>query len=204
MKAFTSSRGDPPALSCCMTLQRSWGSLSFKNSTCWFKQGSRVLARSSLLSRRTHLSFLFWPGKTLQWLRHNVRGHVVGWGDSWRPMGKPLVWGPRASRESRRGGPEWVGKVNGKGLLQVSFSYYHLKRDPSTGWWAKRRRRTGEEAGLICCAGQQVKKKHKFESWQRNKDKRKRGCWHTANVLLEFMHKSNNTKRNERWGNWGK
>lgn len=32
----------------------------------------------------------------------------------------------------------------------------------------------------------------------RNKDKKTpKGCGNTANVLLEFMHKSNNTKRNE-------
>lgn len=45
-------------------------------------------------------------------------------------MGKPLVWGPWASRES---------------LLQVSSSYYHLKREPGGGWYAK------ERAGVEWC-----------------------------------------------------
>lgn len=53
-------------------------------------------------------------------------------------MGKPLVWGPRASRERRGGGSGGVSaEVNEKGLLQVRLSYYNLKRDPGSGWYAK-------------------------------------------------------------------
>lgn len=43
--------------------------------------------------------FFFLTGKTLHWPRLNVRGHVVGWGDPRRPMGKPLVWGPHGPPE---------------------------------------------------------------------------------------------------------
>lgn len=56
--------------------------------------------------------------------------------------GSPGV-GPTGLRRERRG----VGKVNEKGLLQVSFSYYHQKRDPGRGWYAKDR--TGVAAVLM-------------------------------------------------------
>lgn len=132
-----------------------------------------MLPRCSPLSDR-HTPLSFWPGKTLQCPRRNVRGHVAGWGDPRRPMGKPLVWGPQASRV-RRG---WVGKVNGKGLLQVSRSFYHLRMVCQ---------------GEHCSGGGMLQIMEISDSRRQNEDRR----GHTANVLLEFMQKSNNTKRNE-------
>ena len=53
------------------------------------------------------------------------------------------MWGPQAFRG--RWGCGKGAKVNEKGLLQVSLSYYHLKRDPGEECYAKER--TGVVAG---------------------------------------------------------
>lgn len=107
----------------------------------------------------------------LQWLRQNVRGHVVGWGDSRWPIGKPLVWGPQASTaEEKRG---W------------GFT---------TGQWEP-----------FCSGETEVGmprrwRKDAFNSGNHDNQTKPAGRRHIANVLLEFMHKSNNTKRKETWG----
>lgn len=108
----------------------------------------------------------------LQWLRQNVRGHVLGWGDSWQPMGKPSVkWGPWASSERRV-----EAKVKGGGLPQVTAQLL----------WSEgaSRRICKKRECKSCICGVKTKMRH----WD---------VRHTANILLEFMQKSNNTNRNE-------
>lgn len=92
----------------------------------------------------------------------------------------------------------WGTKVNEKGLLQVSFSYCPVKRDPDEGWYARQIWEWWQDMVL-----KQIYRKYFLDFIVLHKEKQVHS-WDTANVLLEFMLKSNNTKRNERWGNSGK
>lgn len=127
---------------------------------------ARVRLRSSRLSD-TPL-FLFDREKTLQWLRQNVKGHVMGWGDSWWPIGKPWCG---AHGPPERGGA--AGKVNGKGLLQVNFNYSSLKRDQACGRCAKEK--TGVVA--VCCIAKIVDMLQEILNC-RNKDQKTRMLTH--------------------------
>lgn len=148
--------------------------------------GSCVLVYSSLLSGR-HTPLSFWPGK-----RSSNRGRMWGamlwdeaipdgqWGSPWCGAHGPL---------ERGGVVEWWGWGKWKGLLQVSLGIQAKDGVPRSS------DRTRRWSFILHFLNIWIQVKIKTK-----KTKNKSGS-HTAYVLLEFMHKSNNTKRNERWGN---
>lgn len=87
--------------------------------TCGVDRDSRALPCSQSTVTDTPLVFSFDREKkrSSDWGRM-WRGHVLGWGDSRWPIGKPLVWGPLASRKGREGVlGKWTGFTTGQLLF---------------------------------------------------------------------------------------
>lgn len=93
---------------------------------------------------------------------------------------------PVTNREAHGMGPTGFQRGGEEGVRVYYRSVVAILVCRNWGWKAKKMTALAEDA---------------FHSGNHYNQRKPAGCRHIANVLLEFMHKSNNTKRKETWGN---